>query len=703
MERKSLRVDMMLLLFATLLWPGQPAFAQFTEQFKAVGSGSAFTSHQGSSVAVSGNGTTFIVGGPGDNGSVGAAWVFTRSGGQQGNKLGSGAVGAANQGQSVALSADGNTAIVGGPQDNGSAGAVWVFTRSGGTWTQQGGKLIGTGATGNAQQGISVALSADGNTALVGGWADNSIAGAVWVFTRSGGVWTQQGGKLVGTGAVGNAGQGISVALSADGNTVIVGGYQDNGGIGAAWVFTRSGGAWTQQGAKLVGSGGVGQSQQGVSVALSGDGNTAILGGFGDNTNAGAAWVFTRSGGVWTQQGPRLLGAGAVGHAGQGSSVALSGGGNTAMVGGPFDSGNVGAAWVFTRSGGVWSQQDKLTGTNPVGTARQGTSVAMSCNAAVVGGLGDNGFVGAAWIYAAPIFNTHDLNGDCMSDILWYNASSGQVLPWLINGTSVIGGGSLGSAPSPWTIVGQRDFNGDGFNDILWRNGTSGQLLVWLLNGTGVIGGGSPGSATSPWSVAGTGDFNGDGFGDVAWYNTTTGQVVIWLLNGTSVIGGGSPGSAASPWTLAGIGDFDGNSTSDILWHNTSTGQVVLWLMSGTSVIFGGSPGTMAGGWTVAGTGDFNGDGYSDILWYNASTGQTLIWLMYVTTVIDSGSPGSVAGPWAVANTGDYNGDGTSDILWYNASSGQAVIWLVNGTSVAGGGSPGTAPSPWLIQGMNGD
>src|SRR5262249_42824408 len=89
---------------------------------------------------------------------------------------------------------------------------------------------------------------------------------------------------------------------------------------------------------------------------------------------------------------------------------------------------------------------------------------------------------------------THDFNGDGKSDILWYNTSNGQALEWLVNGTSVIGGGSPGSAASPWAIVGQRDFNGDGFADILWRNGTTGQLVVWLLNGASMIGGGSPGS-----------------------------------------------------------------------------------------------------------------------------------------------------------------------------------------------------------------
>jgi FG-GAP repeat len=101
--------------------------------------------------------------------------------------------------------------------------------------TQQA-KLVGTGEVGAAVQGFSVALSADGNTAIVGGPGDNSFVGAAWVYTRSGGVWTQQQ-KLVANNAVGAAQQGLSVALSADGNTAIVGGPFV--GIGAAWVFVQ--------------------------------------------------------------------------------------------------------------------------------------------------------------------------------------------------------------------------------------------------------------------------------------------------------------------------------------------------------------------------------------------------------------------------------------------------------------------------------
>src|ERR1035438_966245 len=109
-------------------------------------------------------------------------------------------------------------------------------------FTQQGSKLIGSGAVGNAQQGYAVSLSADGNTAIMGGYADNNFAGAAWIYTRTAGVWTQQGNKLVGTGAVGNAWQGISAALSSDGNTAIVGGWSDSSNYGAAWVYTRTAG-----------------------------------------------------------------------------------------------------------------------------------------------------------------------------------------------------------------------------------------------------------------------------------------------------------------------------------------------------------------------------------------------------------------------------------------------------------------------------
>ncbi len=383
----------------------QPALAQFLpEGSKLVGTFAVGLGEQGWSVALSADGNTAIVGGLADNRIAGAAWVYTRSKGvwtQQRSKLvGTGAVGSAAQGFSVALSDDGNTAIVGGPFDNLNTGAAWVYTRSNGVWTQQGNKLVGSDAVGNARQGVSVALSADGNTAIVGGSADNADSGAAWVFTRSNGVWTQQRSKLVGAGAVGNAAQGFSVGLSDDGNTAIVGGAFDNVNTGAAWVYTRSGDVWRQLGNKLVGAGAVGNAGQGASVALSADGSTAIVGGPFDNLSTGAAWVYTCKGTVWST---KLVGTGAVGNARQGVSVALSADGSTAIVGGVEDNSYIGAAWVYNHNGTVWTQQaNKLVGTDAIGSARQGHSVALSADGktAIVGGLADNGVIGAAWVYA---------------------------------------------------------------------------------------------------------------------------------------------------------------------------------------------------------------------------------------------------------------------------------------------------------------
>jgi len=379
----------------------------------------------GSSVALSADGNTAIVGAPNDSNDTGAAWVYTRSGNVwtiQGPKLvgkdnSGGIVTGAQQGYSVALSGDGNTALVGGPYDNGSAGtggvgAAWVFTRSGTQWTQKQ-KLIGLSSSGKPQYGTSVALSADGNTAIVGAPNDSNGLGAAWVWTWSSthNQWSGNPNPLVGTPATAKAGLGWSVALSSNGTTAIVGGPWDGGpdfnnvnaDVGAAWVFTRSGTQWTQQGNKLVGTNTWQGAEQGTSVALSADGNTAIVGGPGDNDGLGAAWVFTRSGGVWTQQGPKVV---ANGSGMQGYSVALSGDGNRALVGGPIGPlGNgTGAAWAFTRSNGAWQPLGvTLVANNPNwwDVSEQGYSVALSGDGttAIVGEPGDSTFAGAAWVY----------------------------------------------------------------------------------------------------------------------------------------------------------------------------------------------------------------------------------------------------------------------------------------------------------------
>jgi hypothetical protein len=155
-----------------------------------------------------------------------------------------------------------------------------------------GSKLVAKDESGLGYFGASVALSADGNTALIGGYADNNDIGAAWVFTNSASGWTQLGPKLLAGGETGAAGFGFRVALSADGQTALVGGYQDNDDVGAAWTFTHAGSAWTQEGAKLTANGEAGDGEFGSSVGLSSNGSTALIGAQNDNNSAGAAWVF---------------------------------------------------------------------------------------------------------------------------------------------------------------------------------------------------------------------------------------------------------------------------------------------------------------------------------------------------------------------------------------------------------------------------
>lgn len=306
----------------------------------------------GSSVAISRDGNTVAIGGYQDNSGIGATWIFVWNGtswSQQGSKLiGTGAIGSSRQSTGLALSADGNTLASSGERDNSNIGATWIWTRSGGTWTQQA-KLVGTNVTGGISfQGSigAVSLSDDGDTLAVGGYFDDSQKGAVWVWTRSGSTWTQEAKIVPTSGVVGTARVGFSTSLSVDGNTLAVGGNQDNSSEGAVWIFTRSGGVWTQQGSKLVGTGGTSDAQQGYSVSLTSDGNQLLVGG-PENNFEGAVWQFMRVGSTWSQIGSLIVGPGGAVANQQGISVSVSGSGDTIAWGSPSnDERDMGALWI---------------------------------------------------------------------------------------------------------------------------------------------------------------------------------------------------------------------------------------------------------------------------------------------------------------------------------------------------------------------
>ena len=331
-------------------------------------------------------------------------------------------------GDSVAVSADGNTALVGGDHlGSASAVAVYVHSATAG-WTQQA-KLTPTDLKGNTSFGAEVALSADGNTALVGDAGTRTVVSCgvgsscssspgvpagVWVFVRSGSTWKQQGSALTAHGETGASGFGSSVALSADGSTAMIGAPAADKNVGATWVFNRAGATWNHAGTKLTVKDEVGPSGFGSSVALSWDGKTALIGGGSDGPGTGAdekpsyvgaAWGFALSGGTWKQQGHKLTAPGGVVPE-FGRALAISGDGHTALIGGAADGGSAdphGAVWTYTHSASGWSAKGaKLVVASSDETVQLnsfGASLALSANGAtaIVGGY-SNG-VRTLWIY----------------------------------------------------------------------------------------------------------------------------------------------------------------------------------------------------------------------------------------------------------------------------------------------------------------
>ena len=291
-------------------------------------------------------------------------------------------------GHSAAISDDGSTAIVGsyyiefgitypiGP------GGVYIFTNDAGTWVLQQ-KLPTPDMPDSDLFGFSVALSADGNTALVGaqggtGPVDTQVPGAAYIFTRSEGVWSQQAMLTASDRQVGDH-FGVSVALSDSGDTALIGAYVDDVGAntnqGSAYVYQRSGTTWTEQ-AHLTSTDAAAGDYFGRSVALSADGSMALIGAdmktIGANTAQGAAYIFTRASTTWSQQ-TRLTDINGGGYEWFGVGAALSADGQTALVGADGT-----GAFVFTASGGIWTQQALLTdGSAYLGW---GNSIALSAD-----------------------------------------------------------------------------------------------------------------------------------------------------------------------------------------------------------------------------------------------------------------------------------------------------------------------------------
>jgi len=336
----------------------------WSEQAKIAGSANA--EFMGSSASINYDGTYIIVGARGFATNTGAAYVFTRSGStwsQQQRIQASDAQLTDYFGWAVSINSDATYAIVGAPYEdtNGSnAGSAYIFSRSGSTWTQRA-KIQSSDIQAGDLFGQKLSMSGDGTYVVIsahledgGGGDPSSNAGAAYIFTGSGATWSQQAKLVSNDIQVNDRFSGLSVSINNDGTYAIVGAYQEDGGVGdplsnagAAYIFTRSGSTWTQQ-AKLVASDAQASDFLGWSVAVNSDGTFVIIGSWGEDggagdpaSGAGAAYIFSRSESTWTEI-KKLTASDAQAGDAYGGNVSISGDGTAAVVSASGEDGGAG-------------------------------------------------------------------------------------------------------------------------------------------------------------------------------------------------------------------------------------------------------------------------------------------------------------------------------------------------------------------------
>src|SRR5210317_1145616 len=364
---------------------------------------------------------------PDANFDSGAAYIFTKSGGSwdTGTRIVASDAQAGDYfGRTVAISGDGNTVIAGAYYEDGppsapvsGQGAAYIFNRTGGSW-DTGTRIRATDPETQDFFGENVAISGDGNTAIVGARTEDGPpsspvgnSGSVYIFTRTNGSW-DTGTKITNPDPGPNDYFGFGIALSGDGNTAIVGAYQDDGppsapapDSGSVYIFTRTNGSW-DTGTKIRAPNPGPGDWFGFIVSISSDGNTFITGAFNEDgppsapiSNQGAAYIFTRTNGSW-DTGTKIEASDRQQDDYFGVNVAISGDGNTAIVGANYEDGppsepvdRQGAAYIFTRTNGSWDTGTKIEASDAQLYDHFGSGVAISSDGstAIVGAYNEGG------------------------------------------------------------------------------------------------------------------------------------------------------------------------------------------------------------------------------------------------------------------------------------------------------------------------
>ncbi len=255
-------------------------------------------------------------------------------------------------------------------------------------WTES--KVVASDGAANNQFGYSVSIS--GDTALIGAAMADSGQGAAYLFSKSNGVWTQVSRIAASDGA---AGDNFGWSVSLSGSKALIGARAANSNRGVAYVFNGAGSSWTQA-AKLVASDGAADDRFGNAVAI--DGSTALISAVTASPNGvnwqGAGYVFTESGGTWTQAA-KLVASDGAGNDQLGITVALEG--DTAVMAAPLKSMFAGAAYVFT--GPSWTQTQKIVAADAGPFSAFAASVSLQGSTMVLGANLAAGSVGAAYVF----------------------------------------------------------------------------------------------------------------------------------------------------------------------------------------------------------------------------------------------------------------------------------------------------------------
>jgi hypothetical protein len=388
-----------LFLFTVAATPG---IAQTMEEHKVMASDGEAEDWFGGATAIEGNYAVIGARMDDDNGSsAGAAYLFLRDSSgwtEQQKLLASDGSLDARFGRSVAISGD--YVIVGAHKADGDIGAAYVFVRNGSTWSEVA-KLSPSDGTSGDFFGTAVGIS--GDYAVVGAFGSangGDSSGAAYIYMRTDTTWLEQA-KLVPSDADTNDRFGRSVAISGD--YVVVGSYGDDdfgGASGSAYVFERSGTVWTET-AKLTPGDGSSGAHFGVSASASGD--YLIIGAHTEGPDSsGAAYVFKKESGVWTEKAKLVAGDAGIGDE-FGISVGITAG--SAIVGARLDDDlalSCGSAYLFQESGSVWSEVVKIVPADLDSAAEFGRDVAISATDVLAGALFAPGVMprtGAAYIY----------------------------------------------------------------------------------------------------------------------------------------------------------------------------------------------------------------------------------------------------------------------------------------------------------------